>query len=85
MKKIESSIVCPLTLSSLHNEGNTLPARIVDPQGRGSESRADRIARDGLIVQIPGLAVRCDVLSQQGIVPLNGGDSAKNFDLVPPV
>ena len=84
MKKFGKFDALP-TLSGLQNEGNTLPAGVVDPQGCGSESRADRVTRDGLIVQIPGLSVRCNVLSQQGIVPLNGGDSAKDFDLVPPV
>ena len=74
-----------LTLSGLQNEGNTLPAWVVDPQGRGGEGRADRITRDGIIVQVSGFTVRRNVLSQQGILPLNWGDGTKNFDLVPPV
>jgi len=85
MEKTDSLIDGPLTLSGLQNKGNAFPTWVVDPQSRGGKRRADRITRDGLIVQVSGFPVRCNVLSQQGIVPLNGGDSAKNLDLIPPV
>ena len=85
MEGTENPIACRFTLSGLQNKGNSLPSWVVDPQRRCGKSRANRITWDGLIVQVSGLAICCDVLSQQGIVSLNRGDGAKNFDLVPSI
>ena len=83
IKEAKPSVLRLLTLSGLQNKRNALPAWVVDPQCRSGKRRANRITGNGLIVQVSWLPVRSHVLSQQGILPLNWGDSAQNFDLIP--
>lgn len=37
--------------------------------------------RDGVVVQVTGLAIRADVLSKQCVAAVNGGDRAQDLNL----
>ena len=53
----------------------------MDPKRRRGERRADRVVRDGIVVEVPGLAVRSDILSEERVTPLNRRDRTKDLDL----
>lgn len=67
--------------ASFQDERDALPARIVNPEGGGSESWADRIARDGVIVEVAWLSIGRDVLTEKRVISFNGGNGPKHFDL----
>jgi hypothetical protein len=69
------------TLSSLEDEGNTLPPGRVDVDGSGGEGRADRVLGDGLVVEVTGLVARRDVLTEENVFGLDGRNVAENLDL----
>ena len=70
------------TFTSLENEGDTFPSRVMNPQGGCSERRANRVVRYGIVIQIAGLAIRSNILAKQRVLPLNGGNGTEYFDLI---
>ena len=70
-----------LTFAGLEDERHALPPGVVDPKRRRGERRADRVVRDGIVVEVPRLAVRRDVLAQKRIIALNGRDRTEDLDL----
>lgn len=73
-----------LTLPGLHDERNSLPPRVVDPQGQRGKRRADRTLGDGVVLEVPGLAISTDVLSKQSVLPRDRGDASEDLDLFVP-
>lgn len=69
-----------LTLSSLHDEWNSLPPRVVDPQSQRGKRRADRTLGNGVVLEVSGLAVSTDVLSEQGVLPRDRRDASEDLD-----
>lgn len=70
-----------LTFAGLEDERHALPPGVVDPKRRRGERRADRVVRDSIVVEVPGLAVRSDILAKERVTPLNGRDRTKDLDL----
>lgn len=72
-----------LTLSSLQDEGHTIPPLILDVYHKGAESWAAGVGRDGIIVEIARLCAieRFRVLANNDILWLDSGDAAQNSDL----
>lgn len=70
-----------LTLSGLHDEGNSLPPGVVDPQGQGCEGRADGSLGDGVVLEVTRLAVGTDVLTEQGVLTCDCRDASEDLDL----
>lgn len=62
------------TFSGLEDKRNALPSGVVDPECGGGESRASRVTRDGLVVEVPRLAVRSYVLPKESVALLDGWD-----------
>lgn len=69
------------TFASFQDEWHTLPPRVVDPERRSGERRANRIMRNRLIVEVARLPVRGDILAQQRVFTCNWWDRTKNFHL----
>lgn len=65
-----------LTFAGLEDERHALPTRVVNPKRGGGESWAVGIARDGFIIQVPRLAVRGYVLSEERVLVLDRRDGA---------
>lgn len=53
----------------------------MDPQRGRCEGRAERIGRNGIVIEIPRLAVRGDILAKKGIRSFDGRDRTEDFDL----
>lgn len=53
----------------------------MDPQRGRRKGRADGVGRNSLIIEIPRLAIRGDILAKKGIASFDGRDRAEDFDL----
>ena len=69
------------TLAGLEDEGHALPSRVVDPQGAGGERGADRVVRDRVVIEVAGLAVRGNILAEEGVFAGDGRDAPEDLDL----
>jgi hypothetical protein len=69
------------TFPSLEDKWNAFPSGVVDPQCRRCEGRAERVGRNSVVIEIPRLAVRGDILAKKGIVSFDRRDTAEDFDL----
>ena len=69
------------TFASLENERDTFPPGVVNPERGGSVRGADGVWRDSIVIEVPGLAVRRDVLAKERVVPLDGWDRAEDLHL----
>jgi hypothetical protein len=70
-----------LTLSGLHDEGDTLPSLVVDVQDHGSKGRALGTLGNRLVVEVAGLVTGSGVLTEEDLLLLDGWDSSENLDL----
>lgn len=73
-----------LTLSSLQNEGNTVPTLVLDVSDHGAEGWATRLLGHSVILQISGLAAiqGTTVLTNNDILGLDRAHRAQNTDLL---
>lgn len=70
-----------LTLSGLHDERHTLPSGVVDEENGLGEGGAVRSLGDGVVLEVSGLAVSGGVLSEKGVLLIDGGNATENLDL----
>ena len=56
------------TFPSFEDEGNTLPARVVDPQSRRSESGTRGIWRDSVVIEVTWFSVGTHVLAEEYVL-----------------
>ena len=69
------------TLARLHDEWNTLPSWIVDPEHHGRECRTDRVFRDRVVVLVTGLVAARGILTEQNVFALDRLDAPEHFYL----
>ena len=69
------------TFAGLENEWDAFPPGVVNPERGGGKSGADRVRRDGVVVEVTWLAIGRDILAKERIVPLDWGDRAKDLHL----
>lgn len=53
----------------------------MNPERGSGERGADGVVGDRVVVEISGLAIRSDVLSQKRVRAFDGRDRAEDFDL----
>lgn len=78
---LDATVESRQTFSCFENEGDTFPPRIVDPKCGSSKRRADRVARNGIIVEVARLAVSGNVLTEKNIISFDRWNSTKYLDL----
>lgn len=69
------------TFPGFEDKWDAFPSWVVDPQRGRCECRTGRVGRNGFVIEIPGLAVRGDILAKKGIMLFDGRDRAEDFDL----
>ena len=67
--------------AGLEDEGHALPSRVVDPERAGGEGGADRVVRDGVVIEVAGLAVCGNILAEEGVFAGDGRDAPEDLDL----
>ena len=72
------------TLSSLEDEGDTVPSLVLDIDRKSTEGRASAVLGNGVIVEVARLAPvkGFPVLADDDVLGLNGGDTAQHPDLL---
>jgi hypothetical protein len=70
-----------LTLSGLHDEGDTFPSGVVDVQNHRSEGRALGSLGNRVVVEVSWLVTSSGVLTEEDFLLLDGWDSSKDLDL----
>ena len=71
-----------LTLSGLHDEGDTFPSGVVDVQDHGSECWALGTLGDRVVVEVSGLVAGSGVLTEEDFLLFDGWDRSEDFDLI---
>lgn len=55
----------------------------MDPQGGSGKGGANRLGRDGAIIEVSWLAVGRNVLAKERVASFDWWDATKHFDLIP--
>ncbi len=72
-----------LTLSSLQNEGNTIPSLVLDVCNHGAECRAPGILRNSVVLLVCGLASiqRLPILADDDVLRFDGIHGTQDTNL----
>lgn len=81
IKYLDAKVERRQTFSCFENERDTFPPRIVDPECGSGKRRANRVARNRIIVEIARLPVSGDILTEKDIISFDRWNSTKYLDL----